>query len=179
MKTAIAICISFAVIKPCLGDETVFTCAGASDVHSYSAEGVFNNACSAGGSGLNKLGWSTCEISNRVTKLIKKKQPDNGSGYDIQIAGRSALRDSCAVRQLVDMAAVLNLDTKAVNENPDSSSTFIVTCIDKVSSYVFITRRGAGQLIETHSVIHRDATFGVLGVVRGSVIVTKDCRNGD
>ena len=160
MTAQLAACICFALIQPCLGDETLFTCTGGNR-HTYNAEG-----------GYLKPGWVT-EDRKGTIKLVKTKLTEKGS-YDIQFTGDnagtySALADRCAVTDMLGMASIFNLDTATMTS---LDKAFIVTCRDMISTYLFYTRSGIPQLLETHLDLPHETTSA-------SVSMTKDCRPGD
>jgi hypothetical protein len=151
---AASICTTLA--QPCWADETLFTCKGGSG-HLYTAEG-----------GYEKPGWQASQIKSNVIKLIKiTKAAEKGSFYDIQgntEHGKfSALENSCKV-----------YDHFYLNQDQDITldQAFVVACKGMISTYLFYTRSGAAQLIETHLVLLHDHTGA-------SVSATKDCKQGD
>jgi hypothetical protein len=108
----------------------LFTCKGAV-AHVYIAEG-----------GYSKPGWSTLTIPN-VIKLIRTDLAKTGSFYDIQSTAPdtgkySYLEDACMIKEIGDFD-VLDLD-----------KAFVVTCKTMISSFLFYTRSGVHQLLETH-----------------------------
>ena len=153
MKTQLAACICIALTQPCLGDETLFTCKGGT-AHIYTAEG-----------GYSKPGWSTLTIPD-VTKLVRTEPPTGSFPfYDIQSiapdTGKSSyLEDACVIKEIGDFD-VLDLD-----------KAFVVTCKTTISTFLFYTRSGVHQLLETYlSFLH--ANTGA------AVTATKDCEPGD
>jgi hypothetical protein len=147
---AVALCVNNA-----WGDETVFTCKDAI-THSYSADG-----------GYSKPGWSADKNAN-VTMLIRKIPADlakTGSFYDIQTTTQhgklSSLKEGCVIQEILDSFMILNLD-----------QAFVVTCKEWISTYLFYTRSGVPQLLETHLFFPHSGTAA-------SVTATKDCKKGD
>jgi hypothetical protein len=147
MKARIAACILIGLTQQCLSDETLFTCRGGTG-HSYVAEG-----------GVSTPGWSA-EEWERVTRLILK-QPASGGLFDIQwtsTRGRNSfLEDACSIERKLDQHLEL---------------AFVVTCKDMISTYVFYTRNGVDQLLETHLVLFPNNTGA-------SVSMTKECKPGN
>ena len=160
MKAQLAAGICLALIQPCLGDETLFTCTGGNR-QTYNAEG-----------GFLKPGWVTEERKGTI-KLVKTKLTERGS-YDIQFTSNnagtySALADRCAVTDMLGMASMFNLDTATMTS---LDTAFVVTCRDMISTYLFYTRSGVAQMVATHLILFRDHTGA-------SVSATKDCKQGD
>jgi hypothetical protein len=143
-----ATCIFIGLTQQCLCDETLFTCLGGAG-HSYVAEG-----------GVSKPGWSA-EEWERVTRLILK-QPASGGLFDIQwttTRGRNSfLENACSIERKFDQH--------------DLNLAFMVTCKDMISTYLFYTRSGVDQLLETHLSIVSENTGA-------SVSMTKDCKRGN
>jgi len=131
-------------------------------MHTYNAEG-----------GFLKPGWVTDERKG-TTRLVKTKVTEKGS-YDIQFTGNhagtySALADSCAVTDMLGIASIFNLDIATMPSTLDKA--FVVTCKEMISTYLFYTRSGIPQLLETHLDLPHENTSA-------SVSITKDCRPGD
>jgi hypothetical protein len=153
MKTRIAACICIALTHQCLSDETLFTCKGGT-LHNYTADG-----------GHEKPGWSAPETKN-VTKLIRTDAylAKTGSFFNIEVTTQygkvSLLEVPCVIRDILD-PVVTDLD-----------QAFVVTCKEYISTYLFYTRSGVPQLLETHLSL-RHASTGA------SVAATKDCKQGD
>ena len=157
MKTQIAACICIALTQPCLGDETLFTCKDAVQ-HVYTAEG-----------GREKPGWSIDKRpTDRVIKLILTDLAKTGSDFDIQAIGQhgkvSLLKDTpdqpCGIKEILD-ADAWGLDR-----------AFVVTCRSSISTFLFYTRSGVPQLLETYLSLSHASTVA-------SVTATKDCKPGD
>jgi hypothetical protein len=154
MKIQIAACICIALTHPCLGDETLFTCRDAIQ-QIYTAEG-----------GQQKPGWSTDKWpADRVVKLIQLDAAKRGSAFDIQGItqyGKRSFLESCAIKRVWG-SDLLSLD-----------QAFVVTCEadPSISTFLFYTRSGAHQLLETHLTFSHSFT-------NATVIATKDCKKGD
>ena len=152
MKTQLAGCICIALTQYCYADQTLFTCSEGS-THTYRAEG-----------GQQKAGWSASETRKNVTKLIQTNPAERGSYFDIQVTNdlgtHSSLGDSCSIREKFDPDI----------SNPDSA--FVVACQEMISTYLFFTRSGVIQLLETHLALSHDSTAA-------SVSATKNCKRGD
>jgi hypothetical protein len=152
MKAQIAACIFIGLTQQCLSDETLFTCRGGSG-HGYTAEG-----------GYSKPGWSVSEWK-REEKTIKliQKQPARGGFFDIQYGTStrllSFLEDGCRIEREFDDAHPLD-------------RAFVVRCEEGISTFLFHTRSGVDQLLETHLGLFSDVTIA-------SVSMTKDCKRGD
>jgi hypothetical protein len=148
MKAQIAAtCIFIGLTQQCLSDETLFTCRGGAG-QSYVAEG-----------GVSKPGWSA-EEWERVTRLILK-QPARDELFDIQwttTRGRNSfLENACIIERKFDQR--------------DLDLAFMVTCKDMISTYLFYTRSGVDQLLETHLIVFSENTGA-------SVSMTKECKRG-
>jgi hypothetical protein len=152
MKATIAAtCIFIGLTQQCFSDETMFTCRGGSN-HGYVAEGSYE-----------KPGWSMSEWKReeKAVKLIRK-QPAKTGFYDIQAtlsSGRlSLLEDGCSIEEEFGERSL--------------DLTFVVKCKTMISTFLFYTRSGVVQLLETHLMLFSDNTGA-------SVSVTKDCKRGD
>ena len=148
MKAQIAGCIFIGLTQQCLGDATLLTCRGGA-VHSYIAEG-----------GASKPGWSMDE-GEKVTNLIQKESA-RGAFFDIQTTVKdvrlSFLEDACSIERK--------------SGGSELELTFVVTCKEMISTFLFYARNGIYQLLETHLGLFREATGA-------SVSMTKDCKRGD
>ena len=151
MKAKMAARIFIGLTQQCLSDETLFTCRGGSG-HGYTAEG-----------GYSKPGWSASEWKSeeKTIKLIRK-QPARGGFFDIQYGTSprllSSLEGGCHIEREFD-------------DHHPLDWAFVVRCEGFISTFLFHTRSGVDQLLETHLSLFSDTAAGVS--------ITKDCKRGD
>ena len=95
-----------------------------------------------------------------MTRLILK-QPARDELFDIQwttTRGRNSfLENACIIERKFDQR--------------DLDLAFMVTCKDMISTYLFYTRSGVDQLLETHLIVFSENTGA-------SVSMTKECKRG-
>jgi hypothetical protein len=109
-----------------------------------------------------------------VTKLVQTNPAEKGSAWDIQVtneAGKfSSLDAGCRVDDMIMLGVVFRLDMMPDHYSLDQA--ILVSCKERLATYLFYTRSGANHLLETHLVIPQ-------GVTSATVSATKDCKPGD